>query len=182
MALFNGATQGIVLASPCWIINGGGIEQHPVIVVTIGVDLAVNDGVQWDRTAGKRLKACHRGDFAPTQSLRWVWGGQPMLSLGFTQGQGFLSRLLAFANALGSMQSHRFGVERWWPPWLEAQLAACSQTHDILVDIHIAACRNQHLNSPLLFAATDLGPVDETAVHNQSLEDAPTMALDKLLD
>src|SRR3989304_3153841 len=109
MALFNGATQGIVLASPCWIINGGGIEQPPVIVVTVGVDLAVNDGVQWDRTGGKRLKARHGGDFRTDHNLSGRGIGGFGLSFCFKAGQGSLSSLLAFANALGSMQSHRFG-------------------------------------------------------------------------
>src|SRR3970040_90258 len=107
MALFNGGTQGIVLACPCWIMNGSGIEQHPVIVVTIGVDLAVNDGVEWDRTGGKRLKVCHSGDFRTDHNLSGRGIGGFGLSSPFKAGQGPLSSLLAFSNALGSMHGSR---------------------------------------------------------------------------
>src|SRR3990172_1844283 len=117
MALFNGGAKGVVLTAPCRIINRCGIQQHPVILMTIGVDFAVDDGVQGNGTCRKRLQPCDRRDFGTNQSGRGRWSLR--LSLGFTPEQGLLSGLLALSNALGSMHRKRSGMGWWRHPGLE---------------------------------------------------------------
>src|SRR3989338_6126395 len=159
-------------------VQGIGVQEHPDLRMTIGVDLPVDNDIHRDGTLSKAPKSFDAGHLC----LENRFFGRQRRSLAFHCLNGLPSFEFPFSDSGGRLREP--GGNQWLSlkGLVRPKRSLSDQSHGIVIKIHVFLQWNQNVDSVFEFAMGDLLTVQKPPVDEEPFDNPHPDILNKLID